>query len=171
MKWKHWKPVGLVVLVAVVVCAVTYAAKDEGKDVVLPDVVTAAIKALYPGAAVEEAEWGEEELKVYEVELEANGEDVAEVTVAPDGTIVEVETEVAVGELPQAVKDAVALAAEGAEIKEAEKEVTYAVVTLVKLDDPTTSYEVELIKNGKECEIEVAADGTILEELECDDDD
>jgi len=53
-----------------------------------------------------------------------------------------------------------------ATIKEVEKEVTYAVVKLVKLDEPQTSYEAELSREGAECEIEVAADGTILEQSE-----
>jgi len=169
MKSRHLKIVVYVALFGLILSAATYAGKDKDKDedVTLPEAVVAAIKAMFPNAAVEEADLDEEELEVYEVELQENGEDVAEVTVAPDGTIAEVESEVAPDALPQAVKDAIAQLAEGAEIKEAEKEVTYAVLKLVALVTPRTSYEVELIKDGKKCEIEVAEDGTVLEELEC----
>ena len=167
MKSKNYKPVVYIALVGVILCVAAYAGKDRDEDVTLPEAVVAAVKALFPQAEVKEAELDEEEIKVYEVDLEANGEDVAEVTVAPDGTIVEVETEIAADDLPSAVKNAIAQAAEGAEIKKAEKEVTHAVVKLVLLDEPKTSYTVELVKDGNKCEIEVAADGTIMEGLEC----
>ena len=172
MKSRHWKLVVYMIVVGVMVCAVTYADKDEG--VTLPDAAAAAVGKLFPAAEIEEVELDEEGVKVYEVELAANGKDVGEVTVAPDGTVVELEAEISADALPQTVKDAVGKVAEGAEIKEAGKEVTYWIVKLVKLPEPRVSYDVELVKDGKEYEIEVAADGTILEELECkkqDDDD
>lgn len=168
MKWKHWKMVCFMVLIAAIVCVVTYAGANK---VSLPAAVKAAIEKAYPGAEIEEAEVEEEGLKLYEVELEqASGQEV-EVTVAPDGTIVEVETEVAVENLPQAVAKAITQAGGGAKIKEAGKEVTYAVVRLVKLDTPRITYEAELIKDGKTSEIEVAEDGTVLELKAKDDDD
>jgi uncharacterized membrane protein YkoI len=163
MKRRRWRFVGFIVLVGIAVCVVAYAGKC--KEVSLPDAVKAAIDALYPQATIEEAKEEEEGLKVYEVELEQNGQEV-ELTVAPDGTIVEVETEVAMDSLPAAVAAALAQAAEGAEVKEVSQEVTYWVVILKKLDAPETTYEAELIKDGKKSEIEVAADGTILEQSE-----
>jgi len=84
---------------------------------------------------------------------------------------VEVETEMALEGLPELVAKAIAEAAEGATVKEVSKEVTYAVVKLVMLDEPETSYEVELSKDGAVCEIEVAADGTILEQSKWKEDD
>lgn len=169
MKRRRWKLVGLVVLVGVMVCAVTYAGKCKKKKVCLPDAVKAAISALYPEAVIEEAKVEKEGLKVYEIELKLNGQEF-EVTVAPDGTIIETESEVAVDGLPDAVKAAILKAAGGAEIEEVMEEVTYWVVTLKKLETPETTYEAELIKDGKEIEIEVAADGTILEQKVKDDD-
>ncbi len=123
----------------------------------------AALDALYPNAEIEEAKVEKEGLKVYEVELEQNGREI-EVTLAKDGTLLEVETEMTLQALPEAVAKAIEKASEGATIKEVSKEVTYAVVKLVKLAQPQTSYEAELSKEGAECEIEVAADGTILEQ-------
>jgi len=167
MKSKNYKPVVYIALVGVILCVAAYAGKDRDEDVTLPEAVVAAVTHMFSNATIEEAKLDEEEIKVYEVDLEANGQDVAEMTVAPDGTIVEVETEIAADDLPLDVKNAIAQAAEGAEIKEVKKEDTHAVVKLVPLDQPQTSYEVELVKDGKKCEIEVAADGTIVEGLEC----
>jgi len=169
MKWRHWKSVGLVVLVGVMVCAATYAGKCRKKNICLPDAVKGTINALYPEAVIEKVEVEKEGLKVYEIELKLNGQEF-EVTVAPDGTIIEIESEVAIDDLPDAVKAAIAKAIEGAEIKKVEEEVTYWAVTLKKLETPQITYEVELIKDGKEIEIEVAADGTILEQKVKDDD-
>lgn len=161
MNRKHLKLFCTVVVVGVIACVVTYA--DRHRQPCLPPAVKAALDVLYPDAEIEEAEVEKESLKVYEVELEHNGREV-ELTIAPDGTILEVETEIPLEDLPEAVAQAIAQAAQGATIKEVDKEVSYAVLKLVKLDQPQTSYEAELDKDGAECEIEFAADGTILEQ-------
>jgi len=165
MKRKGLKLVYIAMVICVIACVVTYAGKDEQKKCRLAPGAKAALDALYPDAEIEEVEVEKEGLKVYEVELEHNGQEV-EATLAADGTLVEVETEMTVEDLPEPVAKAIEKAAGGATIKEVEKEVTYAVVKLVKLDEPQTSYEAELSREGAECEIEVAADGTILEQSE-----
>lgn len=163
MKRKDLKLLCIAMVVCVIACVITYAGKDEQKKSCVPPEVKAALDALYPNAEIEEVEVEKEGLKVYEVELEQNDQEV-EVTLAPDGTLVEVETVMTVQGLPEAVAKAIEKAAEGATIKEVNKEVTYAVVKLVKLDQPQTSYEAELSKEGAKCEIEVAEDGSILEQ-------
>lgn len=160
MKRKNSKLVYIAMVICVIASVVTYAGKGEKN---LPLAVRTALEALYPNAEIEETEVEKECLKIYEVELEQNDQEV-EVAVAPDGTILEVETEITLQDLPEAVAQAIAEAAEGATIKEVSREVTYAVVKLVSLDQPQTSYEAELSKQGAECEIEVAEDGTILEQ-------
>ncbi len=90
MKRKHLKLIGSMILIGAMVCVLTYAGRH--RETSLPAAVEAAIKALYPQAVIEEVQVEQEGLKVYEVELEQNRQDV-EVTVAPDGTIVEVETD------------------------------------------------------------------------------
>jgi len=163
MKSKNLKLAYIAMVICVIACVVTYAGKDEQKKPCLPLAVKTALDALYPNAEIEEVEVKKEGLKVYEVELEQNGQEV-EVTLTPDGTLVEVETEMTVQGLPEPVAKAIEKAAEGATVKEVSKEVTYAVVKLVKLEQPQTSYEAELSREGAKCEIEVAADGTILEQ-------
>jgi hypothetical protein len=165
MKRKDLKLVCIAMVICVIACVVTHAGKDEHKKCRLAPAAKAALDALYPNAEIEEVEAEKEGLKVYEVEFEQNGREV-EATLAADGTLVEVETEMTVEDLPGPVAKAIEKAAEGATIKEVEKEVTYAVVKLVKLDEPQTSYEAELSREGAKCEIEVAADGTILEQSE-----
>ena len=172
MKQKNLKLLYIAMVVCVIACVITYADKDEQKKSCLSPEAKAALDALYPNAEIEEVEMEKEGLKVYEVEVEQNDQEV-EVTLAPDGTLIEVETEMTVQGLPEAVAKAIEKAAEGATVKEVSKEVTYAVVKLVKLDQPQTSYEAELSKEGAKCEIEVAADGTILEQSKwkkCDED-
>jgi uncharacterized membrane protein YkoI len=163
MKARNLKLVGIVVLIGLVACVVTYAGKEEGKKISLPDAVKAAISKLYPQATIGEAKLEKEGLEVYEVGLKQDGQEI-EVTVAPDGTIVEVGTELATENLPPAVAEAFAKVAKGTKIKEVDQEVTYAVVTLVKLNEPKTTYEAEVTIDGKKCEVRVAADGTILEQ-------
>jgi len=160
MKRKNLKLLYVAMVVCVIASVVTYAGKGEQN---LPLAVRTALEALYPNAEIEEAEVEKEGLKIYEVELEQNDQEV-EVAIAPDGTLLEVETEMTLQDLPEAVAEAIAEAAEGATIKEVSREVTYAVVKLVSLDQPQTSYEAELSRQGAVCEIEVAADGTILEQ-------
>jgi len=163
MKSKNLKLAYIAMVICVIACAVTYAGKCKLSKSCLSLEAKAALDALYPNAEIEEAKVEKEGLKVYEVELEQNGREI-EVMLAKDGTLLEVETEMALQGLPEAVAKAIAEAAEGATIKEVSREVTYAVVKLIRLDQPQTSYEVELSKQGAECEIEVAADGTILEQ-------
>jgi outer membrane protein assembly factor BamA len=147
----------VIVLAVLAVCAAVYAGHEGG--VTLPDVVKAAIKALYPTGEIEKAKIEKEGLKLYEVEVDANGVE-AEITADAEGTIAEVTTEEKVESLPAAVAQTVA--AQGGKAVEAEKEVAHARIKLVKLDAPVTTYEVKIEKDGKTTEIGIAADGKIL---------
>jgi len=144
MKSKNLKLVYIVLVVGVITCVVTYAAKGEQN---LPLAVKSAVNADYPNPEIEEAKVEKEGLKIYEVKLEQNDQEI-EVMLAPDGTLLEVETEMTVQAIPEAVAKAIEKAAEGATVKEVNREVTYAVVKLIKLNQPQTSYEAELSKQG-----------------------
>lgn len=159
MKTKYWK---LVIVAAVSVIVLGVAANaDKLKDVLLPDAVKAAIDAKYPKAVIEESKEEKEGLTVYEVEFEQN-EQETELTISPDGTIMEKEAEVAMSDLPEAIKAAITKAAEGGEVKEVKEEVTYWVVTLTKLETPKVTYRAEVIKDGKESDVKIASDGKLL---------
>jgi len=165
MKRKDLKLLYIAMVICVTACVFTYAGKRKLSKPCLPLAAKTALDTLYPNAEIEEVEVEKEGLKAYEVELEQNGQEV-EVTLALDGTLMEVETEITTQALPEAVAKAIETAAEGAIVNEVSKETTYAVVELVKLNQPQTSYEAKLCKEGTICEIEVAADGTILEQSE-----
>lgn len=164
--------VSLVVLVFAVWGLGTATGKQKkGKSPVLPKAAAAAIKKAFPKATIDEIELEKEGVVLYEVELEQGGKEL-EVTVSPDGQIVEVERKVSKADLPDAVAKTLARLAGDAKIKEIEKEEIHAVVKLVKLRKPKTVYEAEFVKDGKEIEVKIAADGTLLsEEIEEEGDD
>ncbi|MHC4500049.1 MAG: PepSY domain-containing protein, partial [Planctomycetota bacterium] len=72
------------------------------------------------------------------------------------------EEQVSIDQVPAVVKATILKEAQGGTIKEIERET----------EDGKTLYEAEVIINGQEVEIEVAADGTLLgKEVEDEDDD
>ena len=132
----------------------------------LPPAAADAVGAAFPQATIGEmAQETENGLAVYEVELE-QGDKEMEVTLTADGTILEVETQVTEADLPKAVASAISKAAGDAKVTKIEREETRAVVRdgkVVKLDKPRITYEAEFLKDGRKTEVEVAADGTVLE--------
>jgi len=131
-----------------------------------PPAAVSAIRQAFPKASIEKVKPEEEDgVKVYEAKLLDNGKEM-EIKVTGEGAILEIETDVAPGDLPKAVSDAVAKAAPGAKIKKARKEETLADVKRGKLAKAELKYEVEVAQNGKEGELEVAPDGKIVEELQ-----
>ena len=135
----------------------------------LPEKVAAAIMAAFPGAVITEVEKEREGgIDLFEVELIHNGQDM-EVEVSTCGVLMEVETDVSAKELPSAVLDTITKASEGGTITSVERAEIRALVKdgkLVTLDPPEVVYEAELRKDDKEAEVEVAEDGTLLEEPE-----
>jgi uncharacterized membrane protein YkoI len=66
------------------------------------------------------------------------------------------EEKVSIDQVPAAVKATILKETQGARIKEIERETEHG----------TTVYEAEAVRNGREIEIEIAADGTLLEREE-----
>jgi hypothetical protein len=164
MNVRIWKWIGLVALVVSMVCVISYAEKGEDKSVTLPAAVKNAIQAAYPQATVGKADT-EKEFEVYEVVITQNAKE-SELTVTPDGTIIEAEIKTDKGNIPDAVAKALTKAAEGAEIKVVEQETAYYVIKAVKLDAPETAYTADLVKDGKQCEVKISASGTVIEKSE-----
>jgi hypothetical protein len=164
---KNWIVIVCCVALVAMVCAVSYAEKSEKGS--LPAAVQAAIKALLPNGVVGESSKEEEEIEMFEVKVKDAGKE-SDVKIAEDGTVVEVESTEAIDALPAAV--AKTFKAQDAKIKKVEKAVEHARVKVVKLDTPITTYEAKIKKDGKEVEIKVAADGSIIkqqaEEKKCD---
>ncbi len=135
----------------------------------LPEGVEKALAAAFPRAVVTEAgKEVEDGVEVFELSLVQGGRDL-EVEIAADGALIEVETPMPVEDLPEAVKAAVEEAAPGARIHRVEKAEVRAEVRegqVVPLPEPKVLYEAELRKGDLAAEVEVSADGRILEVLE-----
>jgi len=178
MSRTHWMLVVVAGLAALALAGTAAWAKDEGSGdakakVELPEAAAKAIKAAFPNATVAKVEIEDEDgVKLFEVELKQDGAEM-DVSVAPDGLIVSVESKIELKDVPEAAAKVIAKAAEGAEIKKIEKEEIRAEVkkddkgaaTLVKLDKPKLVFEAELVKGDQKGEIEVDAEGKVLEEL------
>lgn len=155
-------------------CALTGGGKKaKRKKVALPAAAADALKKAFPDALAGKAKLEDENgLKVYEVKLKPKAPKI-KVEVTADGTIIEVESKIAAKDLPAAVVKAIEKAVPGATIKKAEREEVRAVVKdgkFVKLGKPKVVYEVRVVKDGKKTEIEIAADGTVID-IEQEDDD
>ena len=176
MTTRTWTAVAVIGLAMILgVCLVAQAKDKNVKIADLPEAVTAAVKKACPDGTITEAEIEKEHgTTIYEIELKV-GKNEAEVEVTADGTIIEIETELTMADLPKAVADAITKAANGGKVKEIEKEEERAEVKngkVVELKTPKVVYEAEIKQNGKEIEIEVDADGKVLgKEVEDDDDD
>jgi len=177
MSRMHWMWVGCAVVMGLALAVSAAYAADEAKPeakakVELPEAAAKALKDAFPKATVDEVKMEKEEgITIYEVELKEDKSEM-DVEVAADGTILEVETDVEMKDVPEAAAKAIQAAAEGAKIEElAKKEVRAEIkkegetAKLVKLEKAKTLYGAEIIKGDQKGEIEVAADGTVVEPL------
>jgi len=150
-------------LIALPVAAAEKAAKEE--KISIGEVPEAAQKTILHEAAGNKVREIEKETEngrtVYEAEWRVDGKEV-EVKVAPDGKLLERETEIALKDLPGPARETVLKEAAGAKVTEVEKVVAGDRVT----------YEAEWKADGKEIEIRVSPAGKVLQrEVEEDDDD
>jgi uncharacterized membrane protein YkoI len=168
-----WIILSLAVLAALALVGTYGWAKDGAKaKVELPDAVAAAVAEAFPGAKIEKVKVEDEDgVKVFEVELElkqGEQEIEIEIEVTASGTIIEVETEIQMTDVPAAAAKAITDAADGGKVEEVKKVEARAEIkekTVVKLNAVKITYEAEIEKGDQEGEIEVAADGTVVEPL------
>jgi len=152
-------------LMLVVAMAVTGWAEDDDEGLTL-DQVPAAVKATIlkeaAGAKIGEIEKEiENGTLTYEATFVRDGKTV-EIEVAPTGKLLCTEVELALGDVPAAVKATILKEANGAKIEEVE----------MATEGGKTFYEAEFEVGGKEVEIKVAPDGKLLgREIEDGDDD
>ena len=143
----------------------------QGGPPALSKKATKAIKKAFPQAKIVQVEPERKSVVLYEVELTRDGGEV-EVLVTSDGQIVAAESEIGKDDLPAAVAAAVAKHAGDAEIKEIEKAEIRAALQFVALETPQVVYEVEFLRDGREVELKIDADGKILgKEVEDEEDD
>ena len=179
MKNKKWILLGFAIILGFVLAMLTGCTKQEAEEqgekeeVILPAAVEKAVKANFPDAQIGFIEVSEEAgITLYDIEFK---DDKGEIEVTADGTVLDVVTIIAMEDLPQAAAEAIQKAAEGATIRRLEKSEIRAEIKeegaegkIVKLDSPRYVYEAELVKDSQTGEIEVDAEGKIIEPLKWD---
>ncbi|MGB3861633.1 MAG: PepSY-like domain-containing protein [Candidatus Aminicenantaceae bacterium] len=187
MKHSKWILFGCIVVLAIALTMSTGCTKQEEElegetqsidqeekaEVQLPAAVLKAIEENVPNAEIEKVEVEEKGgIALYDIEFKA---DQGEIEVAENGTVIDVVTVITIEDVPEAVAEVLKKSAEGATIIRIEKSEVWSEVkmegeqgTIVKLDSPKYVYEAELMKDDQTGEIEVAADGTVIEPLKWD---
>lgn len=115
-----------------------------------PAAVQTAFKTKFP--AVQKAKWDMEEADQWEAEFKMNGRKMS-ANFTAGGTWMETETEMKTADLPQAVKEAIAVQFAGYKMEEA---------SMLETPEWTAAYEVELEKGETTIEAVFGADGTLL---------
>jgi uncharacterized membrane protein YkoI len=160
----------LSIIFGVLACFCFSTVASAGEKVVVPEAVVKAVNETFPNAEIEKAQMEKDSgVVVYDIELTG---DRGELEVAEDGTILEVTVFIEMKDVPEAAATVIRKAASGAEIKEIEKAEARAEIKkdgtatrIVKIDNPSFVYEVELAKGGRTGELQVAPDGKIVEPL------
>jgi uncharacterized membrane protein YkoI len=133
--------------------------KLTAKD--LPPAVVAGAAKAYPTGQITGAEKNNEDGKIkYEVDVTV-GAQKFELKLAEDGTLLSQSQDVDAKDVPTAVIAGVKSALPDAAIGDAEK----------KVKDGKTVYELDVKSGGKNLEVKVAEDGTVLSQKEDDDKD
>jgi hypothetical protein len=143
------------------------APEEEEEAVKLPPAVAQVVKEKFPEAQIAEVETEEKAgLTLYYIEFKDNK---GEIELTAEGEIIEIATIITLEELPEGAAKAIQKAAEGATIKQIEKEEILAEINeageLTKLESPKYVYEAELVKDNQTGEIAVTAEGQVVEEL------
>jgi hypothetical protein len=133
----------------------------------LPAPVSSAITAAFPGATADEFEQDTDGgITIYSVDISTG----ALVDVTADGVILEVFYDTDMKQVPAAAATAIEKAGGGAKLDEVQRVEVRAEIDdsgkVVKLEKFETEYSAIFLKDGKEGEVRVAADGTILDPLE-----
>ena len=176
MKRTRWMFLGCVAALALALSASPVWAVQEGKNsgkearVELPAAVAKVVKENHPNAEIDKVEVEKEAgITLYDIEFKAGQ---GEIEVAQDGTVMDIATIISMKDLPKGAAEAIRKAGEGAEIKELEKSEVRAEIKkegekgkVITLSRPKYVYEAELVKGNKTGEIEVTAEGKVVEAL------
>ena len=149
-------------LAAWIVVAAPLAAPRAGGYDGLPPEAAAAVQALFPDATLvaigQEREYG---VFYYEVALRT-GEATIELEVTTDGVVGEVETEVALADVPPPAQAEIARLTGGGPVGHVERHEVRGVPrgsTFAPVDPPVVFYEVTYERDGIRREVSVASDG------------
>jgi uncharacterized membrane protein YkoI len=141
--------------------------KETASTPKLPDAVKKTLNAKFPNAKIDVAEAEKEgDATVYDIEFR-EGRTQMETDIKEDGTMLEYTTVVSSRSVPKDAMKPISAAAKGGKIGRTEKvELSYELKDgkWVKLDKPTTHYEVEMTKGDESASIIVDSHGKVIEE-------
>lgn len=158
-------PVVLITLSTSVTLAMQEGTQEQKiKPSQLPPAVVQAVKANCPGCSIDKATREiENGVRVYDIEFKRGQ---GEIAVAEDGSVIDRETIVAIKDVPAAALDAIKKGASGGKIKQVSKDEIHAELKegqIIRLESPKYVYEAELVKGNQVAEIEVTAEGKVIE--------
>jgi len=145
---------GVSLLTALLIATASIAQERKIKRSDLPPAVEATVAAQSAGATIKGFSVEKEDGKIfYEAEMIFNGGS-KDILMDATGAIVEVEEEVAIGDLPAEVKEGLLAKAGNARITKVE--------SLTKKGQ-LVAYEAQTLKDGKKSEVQVGPDGKSLD--------
>jgi len=158
-------PVVLITLTTSITLAMQEGTKEQKiKPSQLPPAVVQAVKTNCPGCSIDKATREiENGVTVYDIEFKGGQ---GEIAVAEDGSVIDRETIVSIRDVPAAALDAIQKGASGGKIKQVAKDEIHAELKegkIIKLESPKYAYEAELVKGNQVAEIEVTAEGKVIE--------
>ena len=134
--------------------------QEDVKLAEIPQVVMATLKAKFPEAEIQK--WTQEkegDIAVYDIEFKQQ-EQKFEADIKEDGSIHNWERQIKAEELPDVVRQTVEKTYPGASLKE-----IMMITAVAEGQDSLEGYEIVLdTADGKEVEITIAPDGTVLED-------
>ncbi len=160
---KRYRIVTLMVLATAgmgTVWSATHQARGTSPDH-LPQAVLEAIQRAYPAAIVSGSRHGRISFPVYDVVVQNGGKRI-DLQVAKDGTIVGTEQLVTWNELPAAVAQTLGQAAGSTRVDEIDRMDRHAKLALVGLREPKSVFEAEWERDGREIEVGIHSDGTLV---------
>ena len=156
-----WAGIPVAVVFALTISNVASGQKPKAK---LPAAVAKAVMDNCPNAEIETlAVQKEGGVTLYDIEFKAGGGDIS---VAEDGSVIDMATPVKIKELPSAALAAIQNGAAGGSIKRVERSEVRAEIKhgrVVKLAKPRYTYDAELVKGDQHTEIQVEPDGKVIE--------
>jgi len=152
--------VGAAGVIAVLLTAVTWAQRP-GQTPKLSAVVEQAARDVFPNGRVVEVEYGHRVVRLVEVTVINDGQE-HDLVFSQNGVLLSIKQEIDPDDLPLSVRDTVRTVAGHGDIQEAEQIRIVAELGFVPVASPRTEYEAEFRKDGREQEVVVSQDGSII---------
>ncbi|MGP0628694.1 hypothetical protein ACTRW9_03215 [Nitrospina sp. 32_T5] len=153
---KHWKLTAAIVFSSLLIgfsgCGLLHGKKTVTLDEV-PEPARSVIQTHTSGNDIQSIKVKHKDGQHLYIVHYRTGVELAELKVTEKGTVKEWEQGVKLEDLPEAVRATVTRLTDRTEVKELVKEI----------EDGHMFYEVEFVKDGKENEVKIAEDGSILE--------